>query len=323
MVVVDQNASDRPLAWARPRIFALRIAHLSDIHIWRFDLNPFRLLNKRAWGMMSLAAGRARRFRLERLDDVVDRVLSIKPDHILITGDLTTTSSPAEFAGALKGLARLLVDSDRTTIIPGNHDRYTASSARSMSFECAFGAFAPAGGYPWLRRLDRETAILGLDPTQPRITARGYLPPEQLNKACELIADPAERPRRLIVACHYPVAAPPGYLYELSLKRIENFETVRERLATIGPHLYCCGHVHAAWAFRPPGLVDQLCLNAGSPLLRDRTGLRPPGFLEITLEGSAVTATHHAWFGRGWRTIPLHHDPCFFPAASEIQSHAS
>ena len=46
----------------------------------------------------------------------------------------------------------------------------------------------------------------------------------------------------------------------------------------------CCGHVHAAWAYQPDEIPDQLCLNPGAPLLRDTTGRRPPGFLEITLE---------------------------------------
>ena len=40
-----------------------------------------------------------------------------------------------------------------------------------------------------------------------------------------------------------------------------NAAEVRDWLGGIGPHLYCCGHVHAAWAFRPPTIPNQLCLN--------------------------------------------------------------
>ena len=47
-------------------------------------------------------------------------------------------------------------------------------------------------------------------------------------------------------------------------------------------------------------IPDQLCLNAGAPLLRDHTGHRPPGFLEIVLEGPAVLVRHHAWHGADW-----------------------
>jgi hypothetical protein len=51
-------------------------------------------------------------------------------------------------------------------------------------------------------------------------------------------------------------------------------------------------------------------------LLRDPTGLRPPGFLEITLHDQAVSVTHHAWEGAEWSALPLHQAPGFFPAAS-------
>ncbi len=291
----------------------MRIIHLSDIHVWRLSYNPLRLFNKRAVGMFELLTGRAGKFRLERLEAVVDRVLGLEPDHVLITGDLTTTALPDEFRDARAALAGLLIDSARVTVIPGNHDRYTTGSVRYRQFEEWFGVFSPQGPYPWLRPLDEETAVLGLDPTRSHISARGYLPPEQLSRARDLVADPQSRPRRLIVACHYPIAAPPAYVGELAPKRLKNAAEVAGWLATAGPHLFCCGHVHAAWAFRPAAVPNQLCLNAGAPLLRDPTGRRPPGFLEFVLKGRDVTAIHHAWDGREWTVRPFHQDPSFFP----------
>src|SRR5207248_2753075 len=98
-----------------------------------------------------------------------------------------------------------------------------------------------------LRYLDDETAVLGLDPTRSHLSPKGRLPETQLAMARDLIGDPARRPRRLIIACHYPVAAPPVYEAELAAKRMKNAEQVRDWLKDFGPHLYCCGHVHAAW----------------------------------------------------------------------------
>jgi 3',5'-cyclic AMP phosphodiesterase CpdA len=294
----------------------VRIIQLSDIHVWRYAFNPFRLFNKRAVGMTELVMGRARKFRLERLRAVVDQVLSLKPDHVLITGDLTTTALPDEFRAARAALADLLIDSARVTVIPGNHDRYTTGSVRYRQFEEWFGVFAPQGPYPWLRPIANETAILGLDATRSHLTATGFLPPEQLARASALVADPATRPRRLIVACHYPVAAPLPYATELAHKRLKNSDTAADWLQEIGPHLYCCGHVHAAWAFIPAVVPNQLCLNSGAPLLRDPTGLRPPGFLEITLHDQDVSVIHHAWAGSEWSERPLFQAPRFFPAAS-------
>ena len=61
------------------RAESVRIIHLSDIHVWRYAFNPLQLFNKRVVGMAELVSGRARKFRLERLRAVVDRVLRLGP----------------------------------------------------------------------------------------------------------------------------------------------------------------------------------------------------------------------------------------------------
>ena len=202
------------------------------------------------------------------------------------------------------------------TIIPGNHDRYTLGAHLSRRFERFFGVFAPAGPYPWLRKLDSETAILGLDPTRAGITARGKLPRRQLVRARDLVAG-ASDVARLVIACHYPVAVPPPHERDARQKRLVNAREVAGWLGTIGPHLFCCGHVHAAWAFQPDGIPNQLCLNPGAPLMRDRRGDAPPGFFEIVLDQGDVTVQHHFWTGTEWGVRPLYRATGFFPSQTE------
>ena len=188
----------------------MKIVHLSDIHVWRYTWDPRRLLGRRALGIMELLMGRARRFQLDRLAAVVDRVGGLQPDHILITGDLTTTALPSEFRDAARLLAPLLTDPARISIVPGNHDRATGRSLRSRRFEGTFGAFMPALTFPWLRHLDGATAILGLDPTRTR-----FSPARQV--ACRSTCgcpghdreprDPAQGPDRgLSLPCGCPAA---------------------------------------------------------------------------------------------------------------------
>jgi 3',5'-cyclic AMP phosphodiesterase CpdA len=292
----------------------VRIIHVSDIHFWQYEFNPLRLLSKRLFGMATLLAGRAQRFRLEGVPRLVERVRRLDPDHILITGDLTTTALPEEFRAARAALADWLEDPDRVTIVPGNHDRYTLWAHRSRRFERYFGAFAPRAAFPWLRWLDPATAILGLDPTRAGVSARGILPRSQLIEAQQIlaVARAAESLRRLVIACHYPVAVPHDFQRELSRKPLINAAELAQWLQTIGPHLYCCGHIHAAWAFRPRELPGQLALNPGAPLLWGHAGRNPPGFLEVVLEGTAVAVHHHAWTGASWVVQLLHHEPAFF-----------
>ena len=296
----------------------MRIVHLSDIHIWRYVANPLHLFNKRIVGIASLLAGRAARFRLERMDDVVERILSLHPDHVLITGDLTTTALPAEFQEARRALQPLLEDPHRATVIPGNHDRYTLGSVRSRSFEAVFGSFSSSTTYPWLRSLDDRTSILGLDATRSHLSAKGRLPATQLDAMKQLLANWAGD--RLIVASHYPVAAPALYARELFAKRMVNASQVIDVLKNVGPHIFCCGHVHAAWAFLPEEVPGELCLNAGAPLLRDETGHRAPGFLQIDIEGEGVTVIHQAWTGEGWEERPFASEPHFFQGVKRLKN---
>ena len=273
---------------------ALRIIHVSDIHFWRYTFNPFLLMSKRLAGMASLMLGRARRFRLERAPELVERVLSLNPDHILITGDLTTTALPSEFNAARSALSEWLVDPSRVTVLPGNHDRYTIRAHRSRRFESYFGEYSPGGIFPWLRMVDSETAILGLDPTRAAVMASGRLPRAQLHSAKEILAN-AGPISRVLVACHYPVAVPAEYRRQIAGKPLVNAIELANWLRTIGPHLYCCGHIHAPWAFQPASIPNQLCLNAGAPFMLDRLGPSPtglpgnPGSMEPTWPPSTIT----------------------------------
>ena len=290
---------------------SLRIVHLSDIHLWRYTINPLRYLSKRAAGMASLLLGRASRFRLERIPELVAHVQKLRADHILITGDLTTTALPDEFRAARAALADWLGDPARVTIIPGNHDRYTLYAQHSRRFERYFGDFSPQRPYPWLRRLDADTAILGLDPTRSGISASGKLPRKQLAAARTILSN-AGPIARLLIACHYPLAVPLRFEREYAHKPLVNRAGLTEWLRAIGPHIFCCGHVHAAWAYQPDLVPGQLCLNAGAPLLRDKSGLRPPGFLEVTLDRRTVIVDHHAWTGDAWDVRRLFEARDFF-----------
>jgi 3',5'-cyclic AMP phosphodiesterase CpdA len=269
-------------------------------------------MSKRVVGMAALLAGRAKRFHLAGVSRLVDRVRQLEPDHILITGDLTTTALPEEFRAARRALSEWLKDPSRVTVVPGNHDRYTWWAHRNRRFEQYFGEFAPRSDFPWLRPLDPETAILGLDPTRASISARGKLPIPQWTEAQRLVADPGSRPVRLIVACHYPVAVPQGFERELARKPMINAAEVRAWLRTIGPHLFCSGHIHAAWAYRPPEVPNQLAINPGPPLLPGHYGHNHPGFVEIRIDGAAVTADHHAWTGDSWERTRLYQGDGFF-----------
>ncbi len=75
-----------------------KLAHLSDLHL---DLSP-----------RSDAAARA----------LVETLLAERVDHVVVTGDLTHRGASAEFR-RFRELFAPLLDTDRLTFVPGNHDR--------------------------------------------------------------------------------------------------------------------------------------------------------------------------------------------------------
>ncbi len=290
----------------------MRIAHISDLHFWHITLNPRRLVGKRFLGLGNLLLNRAWKYRMQTMPALVDRIREIQTDHILITGDLTTTALEEEFRAVREALNPISPRPSSLTVIPGNHDRYTREAARHRIFEKYFAEFAPSTSYPWLKTIGDGTAILGLDPTHPNpIFAFGTMTAEQLRQAAELLDSAAPRIRRLLVACHYPVALPAG-IVEGHGHGLRGIRELRDFLARRSPNLYCHGHVHANWAFSPSMLPRTLCLDPGAALkIRKRSGVHA-SMLEIVLEGEGVEVRRHVLHGRNWSVESVAHVPYFF-----------
>ena len=170
----------------------MRIVHLSDIHFWQYDVQPASAPEQAPAGddLAPAAAGRAG-FGSNGCPSWWSACNSLEPDHILITGDLTTTALPAEFRAARAALADWLGDPARVTIIPGNHDRYTLLRPSLPPLRAILRRVFSRAVVPVAARLDAETAILGLDPTRSGISASGKLPRSPDRSARE----------RLLAAC--------------------------------------------------------------------------------------------------------------------------
>lgn len=290
----------------------MRIVHISDLHFWHITLNPIRLAGKRIVGMGNLILNRARKYRMENMPLLLERVLELRPDHVLITGDLTTTSLEEEFEAVKRALSPLNGGHSSITVIPGNHDRYTRRAARLRLFEQYFGAYVASDTYPWLKNIGDGTAILGLDASRPTIiSARGTISPSQIESARCLLEGSNARLARLIVACHYPVAIPDGVKPDPA-HGLQGKEYLHDFLSRLGPHLYCHGHIHAGWTFRPDSLPRALCINPGAALKRRRRSGVDASFLEILLDGDGVEVWRHALRRGAWEKEHLANRPKFF-----------
>ncbi|MFA7238307.1 MAG: metallophosphoesterase [Phycisphaeraceae bacterium] len=267
----------------------MRIVLLGDIHVHQLLPAPWHWFSKRILGQTNLLLNRRSRFDLARLPDVFAHALALKPDFILHTGDWTTTALPAEFDRARRLIGAIPPHIPFITI-PGNHDRYTFTAARTRRFEQYFGPFAPKF-YPHHRDLGEGIHLIALDATYPTLMhAHGRCGEAQLAASRESLTA-LKDVRRLIVMNHYPLVTPPPPPPEVKpesyFHRLRDADALCGILQSFGrPVLYLHGHVHQPWCFTLPGtqITD---LNAGAPVMRSDDYPAGQGFWQIDIDPDA------------------------------------
>jgi 3',5'-cyclic AMP phosphodiesterase CpdA len=66
-----------------------RIAHFSDTHVLSLEGATAReFLDKRATGAVNLASNRAKQYRVELFEKLLEALVAPRPDHTVCTGDL-------------------------------------------------------------------------------------------------------------------------------------------------------------------------------------------------------------------------------------------
>lgn len=236
---------------------ALRLAHLSDVHMpLELELEPGDLNLKRFLGRIGWR--RQRRFIHSRdaLERIAADVAGIKPDHIVITGDLVNLGLGREILAVRELLGRL-GPPDRVSVIPGNHDLYT----RRRPGEAGIEAWSDYMGrplvatvsnrreqdarslhlFPYVRRLG-GVAIIGVNsarPTRP-ISAMGGVGHEQRAALADTLDALAGDGLKRVVLIHHPPL--PGQT--TALRGLDDAEEIRSVLARHGAELVLHGHNH-------------------------------------------------------------------------------
>lgn len=233
----------------------MRIVHATDIH-WQ-EPPYWRLLNrKRVLGTANLyLRGRRHQFAERVQEALVEHIVSLEPDLVLITGDLTAQALPVEFEKARKALAPVL-ERFPTFVIPGNHDVYTLGAHREQRVHTWFGEWMGLHGEACVGRLDvGDVTCLGLDPNRPTwLSASGFLPAEQLDELARILADPELRDRFVVLCIHYPVLDRRGAVYDGRDHGLLNARDLIRVLqeAPVRPGLMVHGHEHHGFHVKLP-----------------------------------------------------------------------
>ena len=288
----------------------MRLAIIGDIHHYRLDMHWRHLLSKRVLGHANLYFNRRHRFNHALLEPLLTRVGAVKPDLVLLTGDVTTTSLEDEFHDIATFL-KPLSDRFRTLLVPGNHDRYTFRSLHSRRIETLLKHLLPES-FPFFEHLTARWHLLALDGARPQVMlSRGQLGRRQLQQAGEQLAalGPGDG---LIVACHYPFVVPPGtppntFDHALADGRVLG-KMLKDCPAKV---VYVHGHIHRPWHWapqngRPRGMTF---INAGAPCLMSDPYPLGQGFWQVEMPddpAEPLGLVHHTpmWKGPKKRARP-------------------
>ncbi len=242
----------------------LRIAQISDIH-----------------------AGEAT-FQADVMTALTDKINEMRPDVVIVAGDLTATGYEPEYVEAAAILARL---TPPKIVIPGNHD---ARNVGWVHFENYFGErysryrrdFEPeraerlrAGGF----------TIVGVDSSEPDLN-EGRVGRDRY----PWIDSQFDHPEDIkIFAIHHHLVSIPGTGRERNI--VHDAGDLLAHLTTVDIDLIVSGHKHVPFFWGVNGI---LIANSGTCATKRLRGLTPSSWNEFEIDASTIKVFLHYPDGR-------------------------
>lgn len=234
---------------------SLTFAQLSDPHLSSLQgVNPLELMNKRILGYLSWRKKRRAEHRPEVLDALLHDLQLTRPDHIVVTGDLTHIGLHDEFRQARRWLESL-GSSSQVTVIPGNHDTYVRSSwmqsfSHWQAYMASDKALSDSQQQPGLDqlfpslRIRGPVAFIGLSSAVPSapFLAVGSLGASQLQRLEQYLQETRKAGLFRVIMLHHPPV--PGE--EKWRKRLTDAAALCEVIGREGAELVLHGHSHRA-----------------------------------------------------------------------------
>jgi len=183
----------------------LRLGHVSDLHLsdrGRYPRNGY-------------APRDCDRHSNRLAQRVLEGMEQAGVDHLVVTGDLTLSAEASEFERAAK-LLRRWADAGKLTIVPGNHDVWTAESVKTSRFLRMIGPDGrgmrkPVSSYPFASLPTPEVAIIAIDSSrygEEPFETSGQVGSSQLQACRELVRNHVKEGRAVLLALHHHLMLP-------------------------------------------------------------------------------------------------------------------
>jgi 3',5'-cyclic AMP phosphodiesterase CpdA len=227
----------------------------------------------------------------ELVNALLDNARTLKPDVVVVSGDLTQRARPAQFQEARGFLQAIAVPK---VVIPGNHDiplyNVVARFLRPLANYRKF-----ISREPWPAYRDEAMAILGMNTARSLARAEGSISDSQIEYARAFFCSAGPEVIKILVT-HHPFDFPETVAEKHLVRRARRAIVA---LAACEADLYLAGHAHVPYS----GLTARrykaahraaLIVQAGTGVsTRTRSG--PNSFNLIVVEPPYVRVQHFDW----------------------------
>ncbi len=259
------------------------------------NLIPHTLLNKRLLGFLSWRWKRQFQYGQAPLIAFRNYLQTHRPDHLLLTGDLTNLGLPQEYR-AVTAFLKTLLPSEELSVVPGNHDAYVSASLENLGDWQAFFTGDDGKIWPFLRRRG-PVSFIGISTAyaSPPFWASGRISHPDLTRLSQLLVQ--ERRRLRVVFLHHPPSQ--------GRRGLVNSEKFLRVLHENGAEILLHGHWHRA------RFIDGNPLIFGAPALGSTQTMsaKTAGFWQFSvLEREAtweLTAELLRWQSNHWIVVEM------------------
>jgi 3',5'-cyclic AMP phosphodiesterase CpdA len=225
---------------------------------------------------------------------------AIKPDLVVVSGDLTQRARTEQFAEAAAFLDRLEEDGLRLLVVPGNHDVPMHKPMQRLFWPLRrYKRYIAQGRSAWYA--DPELAVLGLASAHGLTVKDGRLSAIQIRSIASCFAAAPPEAARVLVTHHPLVPLPRDVAHNGDPELEPALRGAKRTLAAVKEadvHLVLAGHHHAhAVAIAGPALsIDPqvMVVQAGTATSHRRRGT-PNSFNLIALDARGAQARIEEW----------------------------
>lgn len=237
----------------------LRVAHISDIHA----------------GEVS--------FQNEVMAGVIEKINAMKPDVVIVAGDLTAAGYEDEYIQAAGIVAQL---EPPKIVIPGNHD---ARNVGWVHFEHYFGKrYSRYRSEFDTERAERMLAtgftVVGVDSSEPDVD-EGRVGRDRYQWIVSQFDDPEDI---RIFAIHHHLVPIPGTGRERNI--VTDAGDLLAHLTQMDVDLIVSGHKHVPFFW---GVNGMLIANSGTASTKRLRGLTPSSWNEYEIDASTIKVFLH------------------------------